>query len=167
MDPMLLWGFGLLALAVLLVALEVLVPSGGVIGVLSVAAAVASIVCFWRVDAWWGVTGLLLVLVLGPLAVGFAFKIWPNTPIGRRMILGGETEEQSAQSAHQRQQEHELRQALVGVRGDAVTDLRPVGMVRIEGERIEATAESGFIAAGSQVRVTAVEGNRIKVRHVV
>lgn len=166
-EPMLLWGLGLLLLAVLLIIVEVLVPSGGLIGVVAIAASLGAIVCFWRVDAWWGLSSILAVLVLAPSAMAFAFRIWPNTPVGRRMILGAEDEDQLASDRAERVKLEEARQALVGARGVAVTDLRPIGVVRIEGERVEALAEGGVIPAGSSIRVSAVEANQIRVRQVV
>jgi membrane protein implicated in regulation of membrane protease activity len=39
-----------------------------------------------------------------------------------------------------------------------------VGLIEIDGQRVEALAQSSFIPAGSKVRVSAVEGAQIKVR---
>lgn len=166
-SALLLWGIGLLLLAVLLVAMEVIVPSGGLIAVLAAAAAVAAIVCFWRVDTAWGLAGLLAVMILAPLSLGFALKVWPHTYFGKRMILGGEDEDAAQRARVERQQSDELKKALIGARGEALSDLRPVGTARIEGERVEVLAEGGMIPAGTPIRVTAVDGNQIKVRRAV
>ena len=53
---------------------------------------------------------------------------------------------------------------LVGQLGEAVSDLRPVGIVRIDGRRIDVSSEGGYITAGTAVEVTVVEGARIVVR---
>jgi membrane-bound ClpP family serine protease len=53
---------------------------------------------------------------------------------------------------------------LIGARGVAVTMLRPVGTVKIEGRRIDALAENGYIESGSPIVVTDVQDNQVKVR---
>lgn len=167
-NALLFWGIGLLAASLALVALEVTLPTGGLLAIVSGGCAIGSVVCFFRVSTTWGMLGLLALLILMPTALAFGLKVWPHTPVGRRMILGGETAEEDVQRRLEaRRQEEELAKALIGVRGTALTDLRPIGLVRIEGERIDALAEGGVIPAGSEVRVTAVEGSQIKVRRVV
>ena len=105
-------------------------------------------------------------IVISPIAFAFALKVWPNTPIGRRLILGDASDDLDEEAPPPTDASDELRQALVGATGVAMSDLRPVGTVRIEGERVEALAEGGMIDAGQDVRITAVEGNRIRVRAV-
>lgn len=54
--------------------------------------------------------------------------------------------------------------ALLGHRAVARTDLSPMGYVFVEGERWEATSESGAIAAGAAVVVTALDGLKLRVK---
>ena len=44
------------------------------------------------------------------------------------------------------------------------SDLRPVGMIRIDGDRHEALAETGVIDANIEVEVVEVYDNQLKVR---
>ncbi|MEC9373435.1 MAG: NfeD family protein [Planctomycetota bacterium] len=165
---LLVWGFGLLMLAILLIVIEVMVPSGGVIALVAGAVAIASIIFFWRYSLTWGLISLIAVMILAPTSVVFALKVWPNTYFGSRLIHGArEDDETMMRDRERRAEEAQARQALVGARGEALTDLRPVGTVRIEGERVEALAEGGVIDAGATVRVTSVDGNQIRVRAVV
>ena len=78
--------------------------------------------------------------------------------------LDESSEEVSVASQLSRAQELQALRALIGSEGTAVSDLRPVGKVRIEGERLDALAESGMIEAGTPVVVTTVYDNQIKVR---
>lgn len=55
------------------------------------------------------------------------------------------------------------RPELEGVEGIALTDLRPAGTAEIAGERLDVVSETGWITAGSPVRVLRAEG----YRHVV
>lgn len=54
----------------------------------------------------------------------------------------------------------ESRTRYIGMRGIAVTPLRPTGIVEIDGQRLEVETEGGFIASGSEVRVLTVTRTR-------
>jgi membrane-bound serine protease (ClpP class) len=58
------------------------------------------------------------------------------------------------------------REELVGVRGEALTDLRPSGTALIRGERIDVVSESEWIPKGTRVEVVSAEGYRHVVRMV-
>jgi membrane-bound ClpP family serine protease len=169
-DIYLLWGVILAGVAVGLLVLELFVPSGGLIGVLCGVAAIGSIVAFFQFDTTLGVVALVGYVLLGPLLIYMIFKLWLNSPIGKLMILGGTEEvvdEQGdalpASEAARRERKEKLRQ-LIGAEGTTVTALRPVGTVRIAGQRLDALAETGVIEANTPVIVTDVYDNQIKVR---
>ncbi len=164
-NTLVLWGFGLLGAALLLLVAEIFIPSGGIIGVTACLLAIAAVVAFWRVSWVWGVTSLLLELVLAPVAVNFMLRVMPHTPVGRQLILDDEGDI-ARRHAQEAKRTAEQAQALVGASGAALTDLRPVGTVEIEGTRIEALAEGGMIRSGTRVRVTSVEGSQVRVRAV-
>ncbi len=164
-DGYLLWGFILVAIAAVLFFIEVVVPSGGLIGISAAVVAIAGVVAFWLEDPVWGAVSTLGLLVVAPLAFHFAIKVMPNTPIGRAMILGSsDDEEEEYRRLQAEAAEREREQALVGVEGVATTDLRPVGAIRVDDAHLEALSEVGVIEAGTRVRITRVEGNQIKVR---
>lgn len=58
------------------------------------------------------------------------------------------------------------RPELEGMDGIALTDLRPAGTAEVAGERLDVVSESGWITAGSPVRVLRSEGYRHVVRPV-
>ncbi|MFT5514140.1 MAG: membrane-bound ClpP family serine protease [Rhodothermales bacterium] len=60
--------------------------------------------------------------------------------------------------------ESEQRSSYLGKKGLALTPLRPTGVVEIESDRIEVVTEGSFIAAGSWVRVVAMDRRRFFVR---
>ena len=68
---------------------------------------------------------------------------------------------QSEQDRRTRIQSH---QDLVGAMGTVETDLRPVGIVRIDNHRLDALSEQGFIKAGARIVVTDAYDNQLKVR---
>lgn len=164
-----LWGCALFGVAVVLLAVELFVPSGGLLGILCGITAIASIVSFFRYDTGWGVGVTLGYIVLTPIALVFFFRLWINSPIAKAMILGdadqsADLEEASVRSEQDRQRRLAELQELVGAEGYAETALRPVGTIRINGIRTDAMAESGVIEADTPVVVTDIYDNQIKVR---
>ncbi len=164
-DPTLLWGIALILVALLLVAVEVFVPSGGIIAVVSGAAAIAGVVLMWRHDPVWGVSGLLAVIVLGPAVFFYLLSILPNTRAGR-LLIGAEPDEDRMERELAEQRRRDERAALVGAEGVALTDLRPIGKVNIDGNRYEALAITRAIDQGARVRVTDASMHELKVRPV-
>jgi len=163
----LVWGFSLVGIAFALVILEFIVPSGGLIALTAALVALAGVVAFWMEDPMWGIISAGGVLVFGVAAIVFFFKIFPYTPAGRGLILGGEAngrEDADADAFRSEQKRREAEQALVGAEGVALVDLHPIGAVDIDGKRVEALAEGGWIERGTRVVVVSVSGNQIKVR---
>lgn len=165
-DSNLIWGWGLIGLGLVLVALDLFLPSAGLLAILAGISALAGVVFLFMADITWGAAGLGLVIVGAPLIAAFMLKIWPNTPMGRRLIAAPSDEEVEAQRA-QELAERQQRQALIGKEGVVLTDLRPIGVIELDGVRYDALAETRFVQAGSAVRVVAVDGMQIKVRPVI
>jgi len=165
------WGLILLGASLALLCLELFVPSGGLIGAMALVAAIGSVIAFFMYDSTWGVVSALLYVLLGPILIVFGFRVWLHSPMARKMILGGdepgsvEQDDDAAMSSEHARRERlaQLRQ-LIGARGVVVTILRPVGVVKIEGQRLDALAETGIIEAGKTVVVTDVYDNQVKVR---
>jgi membrane-bound ClpP family serine protease len=163
MDALLLWGLGLLAGAVVVGLLEIFVPSHGLLAFASAAMAVAGVVCLWRHDEGWGLSGALALLVLAPAGVYFGLRIWPSTPLGRK-IIGAPTEEDVQRQRRAEEAERQQRLALVGQTGVVVVELRPIGVVEVGGKRYDAVSETSFAKPGSKVKVAAAEPNQLRVR---
>lgn len=170
----LIWGLLLFGAAVGLLFLEVFFPSGGILAILTGVATIASIVAFFQHSTTAGLLAILGYLILGPILIVFAFKVWMNSPVAKHLILGagdrepgeeGDDEDAAAYNAEMARLERldEMR-ALIGLEGEAVTSLRPVGTVKIEGRRIDAMAEGTSIDAGTPIVVTDVYDNQVKVR---
>ncbi|MFK7883177.1 MAG: NfeD family protein [Phycisphaerales bacterium] len=163
MEMLLFVGIGLLGLSLLLIVMEAFIPSGGIIGIVAAVCAIAGVIALWRFSMIWGVSGLLTVAVLGPMCFIWAMRIMPHTAFGRQ-LLGPDSEVLAEAQREARQSERDARLALLDAQGVALTDLRPVGTVEIDGEQHEASAEGGLIDRGQAVRVTGVSGLEIRVR---
>lgn len=163
-EDFLLWGFGLFGLAALLLFIEVFVPAGGIIGGASAISAIAGVIAFFRHSTTWGLLSLLALLVLAPAAIAFALKIWPNTPIGRRLILDSDDVKPDDATVTRRQRQQQEREALLNTEGVALTNLHPGGTIRIGSKRYDALAEGPTIEKGERIRVVGFEAVQVKVR---
>jgi len=174
----LLVALGLLGLALVLLVLELFVPTGGALAIMTGVAAVASIASMFIYDAVYGAVYLAMLCAGSPLVLLLVFKVWSHTPIARRMILQQgadgaaqsdamqtETVDPSVAPRGKAAAALTARLAeLVGHSGIAVTTLRPIGFVRVDGQRIDAVAESGFITEGAPIDVIEVFEGQLKVR---
>jgi membrane-bound ClpP family serine protease len=166
MESLLIWGLVLMAAGLLLVVAEIFLPTGGILGVIAAGLAISGVVCMFRVSTTWGAVSLLVLAVLAPMALTFALKIWPNTPLGRR-IVGAPTEEETERLRKAEEEARMQREALIGAQGLVLVDLRPVGVIELNGKRYDAISEISFIPAGSPVKVSGVGGNELRVRPIV
>ena len=142
------------AIGLALLGAEILLPAHGLLGILGGLAVLGAVVFCFMINQWLGGIVFLSLIVLTPfLWVGWV-KIWPHTPIGRRLMLQpirGEAHPSSLK---------------IGQTGVAVSELRPTGVCAFADDRFEAVSEHGIIAAGRPVRVVALENNRPTVRAV-
>lgn len=156
------WAIVLILVALGLGFLELLLPSGGVLGFLTVVALVAAIVMAFQAGPLPGIVVLATTVVGVPTLVVLALRWWPHTPIGRRFlppIPGGD--EVLPDDADRRQ----LRD-LVGRAGTAKSKMLPSGAVLIDGRTVDAVSEGVAIEAGQPIRVVQVRGMRVVVRPI-
>ncbi len=146
--------------AIVLVVVDLFVPSGGVLVMLAGISAIACVLFGFRSSPAMGKTMLTLVLIAIPVLILSAIKIWPMTPIGKRVILRRPT---PAAGAGQGSDSADL-ESLVGRIVKADFPLMPSGEVRIDGRRYPATAEAGMIEAGQNIEVAAVQHRVLIVR---
>jgi len=157
------WSVLLMILGLLLVFLEIFLPSGGILGFLSIASIVASIgMAFYHYpDRPWVGGSLLVSSLIGlPVCAALALKWFPDTPIGRRFLLRVPKEEDVLPDSEERR----AIKALIDKIGKAKSPMLPSGAVEIEGFTIDAVSEGMPIDAGQSVRVVEVHGNLVVVR---
>ena len=165
MESLLLLGITLILAGVLLIVLEVFVPSAGILSMLAVGCIIAGNVFLFRFDSFWGWIGVTGSCLLAPSALWGAMTILPNTKMGRVMM--GPSGEEIAEQVREVQQQHMAeRSPLMDKTGEALTDMRPSGTVLIDGERVDAIAVGGIIDRGAGVRVSRVDGLTIEVRSI-
>lgn len=157
----LIWPLSLLILALLLIFLEIFVPSGGILAVMASAAVVASVAVAFSVSVWAGTMILLIDIVVVPLAIVGAIRWWPHTPLGKLMLIRRpESEDEVLPDT----EEYRLRDTMVGKRGLAKTALLPSGDITIDQRVYDAVSDGMAIEAGTPIVVVAVRTQRIVVR---
>jgi len=164
MDNPLLWSILFLAIALALFFAELFVPSGGLISFLAACSLIVGIVLLYIGDTLWGLVGSIVSLLAVPFLFAAALKIWPNTPIARILLLKNQPSRGLQDEGVAGHDATEKAQELVGQRGQALTDMRPVGTCLIEGKRTECLAEGGIIRSGRPVKVIAADGMHVRVR---
>lgn len=151
----------LFALGVALVAVEVfLIPGFGIAGISGITLMLAGIVLSLigldlRVSWDLGLVNRALMMVSTSIvvtAVGglLVARLLPATGVTRRFVLGQSLSTDEGFSSHD---EADQKEFPLGTAGDALTDLRPAGKIRIGTKRIDAVSEGGFVAAGSRVAI--------------
>jgi membrane-bound ClpP family serine protease len=160
MSPFL-WIILLLMAGVVLIVLELFIPSGGILSFLSLAAVAGAIVlAYYHYDVVTGTTFLAFAAIAMPIVIGAALRWWPNTPMGRRILIRPPAEEELFST-------DDLGRAmrhLIGKRGVAKSPLLPAGAVSIEGRIYDAISEAAPIESGQPIEVVEATGNHIVVR---
>lgn len=156
----LLWAALLLLIGLALLVLEMLIPSGGILGVVSALSVLAAIVLAFVDGPGTGLAFVLTTVVAIPAILAAAVRVWPDTPMGRHILLRVPTPEEVLPDSPLRR---ELK-LLVGKYGVAKSVMLPSGVVVIDGRTIDAVGQGVAIEPGQRIRVVEVRGTRVVVR---
>jgi membrane-bound ClpP family serine protease len=146
--------------ALVLAVVDLFVPSAGMLIILAALGGVASVLLGFRSGNTAGMAMLTLVMATIPVFGYLALKIWPHTPIGRRVIL----KPPLSATADQTAAEVEPLHAYIGHVMLAETAFLPTGHLRVGHRRLNAVAESGIIEAGEHVQIVALRERNLVVR---
>ncbi len=144
-------GFGLIVIEVYLV------PGFNVVGVLGFLLVVFAVGYVFTEKGPLG--GSLALVGAVTAGVGLFYWLW-KSGAWNKFILATSLRHDDELVAR----EHEHRARYLGKTGVALTPLRPTGVIEVGGERIEVVTEGEFIAAGSKVRVVAMDRRRYFAR---
>jgi membrane-bound serine protease (ClpP class) len=155
-DP-LVWASLLVVAGFAILVMEVLLPTGGVLGVVSAASLVGAIfLAFSAGGPTTGFTFITIVVVLAPAVLTAAFRYLPYTPVGRA-LLGEPPKDEDVLLEDPRRQ-------LIGKVGVARSKMLPSGSVEIDGQMLDAVSKGQAIEPGQNVQVIEVRANRVVVR---
>jgi membrane-bound serine protease (ClpP class) len=146
----------LVALGVVFIFAEVFFVSMGLLAVLAAAAFIGACVSAFAISTNVGVNFMIAVALLTPTTMLLAFNLFPRSPFGRRYVAKGLSFE--GQKSYD---ERDLN--LVGERGLCEGPLRPAGIARLDGRRVDVVTRGELIDHGEALQVLEVSGNRVVV----
>lgn len=156
MDPLTV-AIALYFLAILLAVIDIFVPSGGILLILSGVAAIGAIVFGFRAGTTTGLVVSVVVLASIPALLYSAIKLWPHTPIGRRILLEPPT-------AAEAMPENRLT-VFIGTVVVSRWPLVPMGQIKIGTQRLNArTSDGKIIEIGQRVKVIDVQEGLLVVQ---
>ena len=152
---------GLFFIGLIAIIIEFFVPAAGVIGIIGGGCIIGSVVrAYLDYGILTGSAFLLGALILTPLLVISYFKIFPKTIIGKKLILNTNQSHESGFTTFTQEKYKDLK----GSTGIVIKDMRPTGIVEIDGQRFNALTNGEYLNSGSRIQVFKVEGNRIFVK---
>ena len=155
-------GYLLVLGGLLVMAAELLLPTGGILLAIGIGGVIAGVAMTFSYDTTRGIILLVALCVILPTVGPLLLYYWPRTPIGRRLVLT--TREDDAAIANM-----PVNLELEGLRGrygKALSALRPSGVTDFDGQRVDTLSEGGFIEAGKWVRCVDVRAGRVIVREI-
>lgn len=159
--------FVLLAIGFVLLGIELMIPSGGVIGIICVGSFLGS--AYFAYQSWaetnplyWRIYITTFVALI-PLTLYGIYYLLTRTRFGSRILLTAPTKEEVTPY----QAERKRLESLIGQRGKAISPLRPGGLVMVNGERLHATGNGFIIESGTPIEIVRIDGARVIVQPVV
>jgi membrane-bound serine protease (ClpP class) len=145
----------LLAAGVMVIVIEMFIPSAGVLGVVAATFLIGGIIVAFFHSAFFGFGVLAGTSLAMPLLFVLLVKVWPLTPLGKAILMTDTNEDVLPESNVE---------SMVGLVGEATTKMLPSGIVVIDGKQHDAVSDGFAISPGDTVKVTSVRGNRIYVQ---
>jgi membrane-bound serine protease (ClpP class) len=155
------WAILLLVLGLVFLVLEFFIPSGGALAVMCALSFLAAIIVGFMAGPWTGATILLVVCLVVPSATAAAVRWWPDTPIGKLMLI---QRPRSSDDVLPETVAYRGLKDLIGRRGRAKGLMVPSGSVMIDGKTYDAVSEGMTIEPHQSVIVVSVSTQRLVVR---
>jgi membrane-bound ClpP family serine protease len=135
---------------------EIIIPSGGILSILAVGLFVYSLhMIFTGISVASGMVVLIIDLITIPVLIILGLKFIARSPVTLRETL---SREQGVSS-----QSKDMDQFL-GLKGTALTDLRPAGMALLSEQRTDVVTRGEYLEKGTPIIVVKVTGNQIIVK---
>lgn len=105
--------------------------------------------------------GLALGGLLVVIALTYRFVFTESSPLYGKFVLTAEEKREAGYDGSS-----EILKDLSGLRGKALTKLRPAGKAEIKGRTVDVVSRGEYINRGDTVEVTEVKGNRVVVKKI-
>ncbi len=141
----------------IVIILEFVIPSAGLLAIIAIAAFGYSITLAFNMSDRIGIYFVIADLFLIPICIMIGSKLLSKSPLTLRKTLDKKDGVVS--------QDMELVK-LIGKQGTVVNDLRPAGRAEIDGQSFDVVSTGDYIEKGEEVVVSEVDGNRIVVKPI-
>jgi membrane-bound serine protease (ClpP class) len=159
---MLALAFTLILVGCLLMAVELVLFTHGVLAMIGLGGVIVGTVFVFGQDPFLGVATLLILFGFVIVLAKFLHSYWRYTPMGKRLLLEAPTNDATIASLAVHQELERLR----GKVGKTLSALRPAGTVDFDGRRIDTISEGILIEPGQWVRCIDVQAGKVVVRQV-
>ncbi|MED4754190.1 nodulation protein NfeD [Brevibacillus choshinensis] len=146
----------LFIIGIFLMIMEIFLP-GGIVGAIGFISIVTGLVMA-AYDTQQGLASLGIAVVITVIITVLLVKRFGVKGLFNKFILGDTQRNEEGYVAPKDQRD------LLHKEGIALTPLRPAGMVKVDGKRVDAVSMGGFVAAGTPIVVIQVEGTRVVVQ---
>jgi len=151
----------LFAIGLLLLLAEIFfIPGFGLAGIGGIAAILASIFLTFGniIQATYSI-----LIALGISVIGFflLIKYIPSTRTWRKFVLSTEQKKELGYTVGTK----DLKR-LTGKEGIAITPLRPSGIIKVNGKKLNALTRGEYVDSNTKIKIISVEGNKIVVEAV-
>lgn len=147
-----------LSLSLILIALEIIIPSFGLLGILGIYLFIESVLSLKKFDNIW--TLILISVVVSGIAIWIIFKLFVKNSDRNKLVLNTSLKETKGSGSN------EAYLDLVGKQGHVHKTLRPAGNIMIDGEVYEARSYGNYIEKDAKVVVDKVESNVLFVKPI-
>lgn len=142
-----------------LLIVELYAPGLGMFGIAGLGCILASFFLALGANVS-ALTSMILSLFVAIIAFLFIAKWLPSSRLWAKVVL---KDASTTQSGYTSAADYSC---YVGCKGKTITQLRPSGVVEIDGVRLDVVSEGSFLPIGITVKVVAVAGGRIVVHPV-
>ena len=154
MEPVTIY-FTLLVVGFVLIGTEIFIP-GGILGICGSIAWISAAVVGWRnFPEPWNMLSAFALLFVGILTFVVWIRFFPKSRVGKSLSL---TESTATYKSHRLDDEFPI-----GMEGEALTTLRPSGIARFAGKRVDVVADGEWIEAGQAVKILSTSDGHISV----
>ncbi len=140
----------------LLMVLEIFLP-GGIVGGIGFISMVSGLVMA-AYDTKQGLLSLGIAAAITAIVIFILIKYVGVKRLWGKFVLSDEQQKAEGYVAPKDQSD------LLGQTGIVLTSMRPAGVVKIQGKRVDAVSAGNFIQAGATVVVVQIEGTRVVVQ---
>jgi len=151
------WIIGLILVAAVLLSFEIIIP-GAVLGLLGLLAYLGA--CLLSGVQFGFIEGAL-TFILGGIFLGallfIEYKLIPHTSLGGQLFLNKQVQGKSNAG---------YPDDIIGKTVEALTPLRPTGLILLDGKRYEALSKDGYINTGAELKIIAKDNLRVVVKKI-